>query len=260
MQVSKNFKLKKTPDYATISGMSTIRTLRRVRRSMFRPLAVAGQGGAMNLLAIPLALVTLALFAVAGLAYYEYGQSEQYKNDVDQQIAAAVSKAEAETSEKKDKAFAEKEKSPYVVWTGPAAYGSLKIQYPRTWSAYVDAPTTLTGGRPVNGYFAPNQVPSINDQTNTFALRVYIVQQAYDGIVKQYQGKQKSGTVTIQPYQSPNVPGIVGVRIDGEVQAKKQGSMIVLPFRDKTLELWTESNEFKDDFNNIILPNFSLVP
>jgi len=245
--------------YATISGMGTMRTSRRLRRFAAWLSLPADQAGIMNILAIPLMLVTLALFGVAGLAYYEYGQSQENKSNLDQKIAVAVEAAKAETIKQKDAAFAEKEKSPYLVWTGPAAYGSLKVQYPRTWSAYIDAPTTVNS-RPVQGYFAPGQVPYINDQNNTFALRIYIVQQAYDGIVRQYQGKQRSGTVTIQPYQSPNIPGIVGVRVDGEVQPKKQGSMIILPFRDKTLEMWTESNDYKDDFNNIILPNFSLVP
>jgi len=220
---------------------------------------ISWQRGAINILAVPLILVTLGLFAVGGLAYYEAGQASDYKNNVDQKVEVARQEAEKTISDQKDKAFAEKEKSPYIVWTGPAAYGSLKIQYPRTWSAYVDAPANANG-RPVNGYFSPGQVPSISDQSNVYALRVYIVQQAYDGIVKQFANKQKSGTVTIQPYQSPNVPNIVGVRIDGEVQQKKQGAMIILPFRDKTLEIWTESNEFKPDFDNIILPNFTLVP
>ena len=219
----------------------------------------SNQIGAINLLVIPLILVTLALFAVAGFAYYAYGQSQDYKNNVDAKIAVAVDASEQKVSAQKDKVFAEKEKSPYNVYTGPSAYGSLRIQYPKTWSAYVDAPNGQTS-KPVNGYFTPGQIPSITDANNSFALRVYIVQQAYDAVVRTYQTKLKSGLVTIQPYQSPNVPNTVGVRVDGEVQTKKQGSMIILPFRDKTLQLWTESTDYKADFDNIILPNFSLIP
>jgi hypothetical protein len=193
------------------------------------------------------------------VAYYFYGQYQDYKNNVDQKVAVAVTKAKQQTSDEKDKAFAEKLKSPYTIYNGPEEFGSLRIQYPRTWSAYVDAPSGQTN-RPINGYFAPNQVPSINDKNNSFALRVYVVQQAYDTLLRPYQQKQQKGSVSIQPYQSPNIPNIVGVRIDGEVQQDKQGAMIILPFRDKTLEMWTESKDYKNDFDTIILPNFSLVP
>jgi hypothetical protein len=236
--------LKKARNYVTITNMRSIKN---------------SQAGVLNLLVIPLILVTLALFGVGAFAFSASSQAADYKNNVDQKVAAAVSEAEQKVTEQKNKAFAEQLKSPYVVYDGPAAYGSLHIQYPRTWSAYVDAPAGQTS-KPVNGYFAPGQVPSISDANNSFALRVTIAQQSYDTVVKQYQSKVKAGLVSVQPFKAINVPNIVGVRIDGEVAPKKQGVMIILPFRDKTLQMWTESTEFKADFEGVILPNFSLVP
>jgi hypothetical protein len=53
---------------------------------------------------------------------------------------------------------------------------------------------------------------------------------------------------------------VVGSRIDGEISQKKQGAMIVMPMRDKTLRLWTESRDYVADFDNIILPGFSFSP
>jgi hypothetical protein len=219
----------------------------------------SAQNGILNLLAIPLILVTLALFGVAAFAYSAYGQAQDYKNNTDQKIAVAVGAAEQKVSDQKDKVFAEKEKSPFVTYNGPPAYGSLKIQYPRTWSAYVDEPTNQST-KPINGYFSPGQVPSINNPDNSFALRVNVAQQAYDTVVKPYEAKVKNGTVTVQPYKSPNIPNTVGVRIDGEIVSRKQGAMIILPYRDKTLQMWTESKDYVSDFNTVILPNFSIVP
>ncbi len=219
----------------------------------------SAQNGALNLLAIPLILVTLALFGIAAFAYSAYNQAQDYKNNVDQKIAVAVTAAEQQVSDQKDKVFAEKEKSPFVEYDGPAEYGSLKILYPRTWSAYVDA-TAGQSSRPINGYFSPGQVPSISDSGNNFALRVNLAQQTYDSVVKQFTSKVKAGTVTVQPYQSPNIPNTVGTRIDGEIAPNKQGAMVVLPYRDKTLQMWTESKDYLTDFNTVILPNFSLVP
>jgi len=217
------------------------------------------QAGQVNLLVIPLVLVTLILFGVAGFAYYAYGQSEHYKNDVDAIVGTAVDKAKQQVSDQKDKDFAEKSKFPYNQYNGPDEYGSIKILYPKTWSGYV-AVAQASSGKAIDGYFMPGQVPSISDSANSFALRVTIVSTAYDNIMKTFQSNTKSGKVTVQPYKSPNIPGIIGSRVDGEVVSKKQGSMIVMPFRDKTLQLWTESKDYQADFNNIVLPNFSLTP
>lgn len=217
------------------------------------------QAGAANLLVIPLILVTIILFAVAGFAYYAYGQSLHYKNDVDAIVGQKVDAAKQEVSDQKDKDFAQKEKSPYVEYDGPSEYGSVKILYPRTWSGYVET-ADGNSGKPINGYFMPGQVPSTKDANNSFALRMTVTDTQYDSIMKTFQSSAKSGKVTVQPYRSPNIANTVGARVDGEVVSKKQGSMIVLPYRDKTLQLWTESTDYQADFNNIILPNFSLQP
>jgi hypothetical protein len=218
------------------------------------------QTGAMNLLVIPLVLLFLALMGVSVFAYTSYMQAEDYKNNVDQKVTAAVDVVSEKISAQKEKDFAEKEKFPYDTYVAPEAAGSLKIQYPKTWSAYIIAPTGRSTTKPVDGYFQPGQVQSVSDANNSFALRVLVAQQAYDGIMKSFQSDQKAGKVTIQPYQSPNVPSLIGSRVVGEIKQKKQGTMIVLPFRDKTLQLWTESKDFNDDFDNIILKNFTLTP
>jgi hypothetical protein len=36
--------------------------------------------------------------------------------------------------------------------------------------------------------------------------------------------------------------------------------MIVIPLRDKTLQVWCDRPEFLPDFNNNVLPNFSFSP
>jgi hypothetical protein len=49
------------------------------------------------------------------------------------------------------------------------------------------------------------------------------------------------------------------VRVKGEVR-NETVDMVVLPLRDKTLQLWTEGTQFENDFNNNILANFSFSP
>jgi hypothetical protein len=217
------------------------------------------QTGAMNLLIIPLALVTLALVGAVVFAMSSYSQAQDYKNNVNQKVEVAVEAASQKISEQKEKDFAEKEKYPYDTYVAPEAAGSLTIKYPKTWSAYVVEPRT-SSSKPVDGYFNPGVVPSTTDTNNSFALRVQVIQQSYDSLMKNYVSAQKNGKATIVPYQSPNVPSLIGSRIEGEVESRKQGVKVLLPFRDKTLQLWTESADFKADFDNIILKNFVLTP
>jgi hypothetical protein len=213
----------------------------------------------MNLLLVPFVMVIIALLGVSAVAYMYYGQAADYKNNVDAKVAEAVKQSETEISKQKEQAFAEKEKFPYNIYTGPQAAGSIKIQYPKTWSAYIIAPRT-TSAKPLDAYFYPGQVPSANDEANVFALRVSVIQQSYDSILQGYVSAQKTGKVTVSAFRSPNVPSLVGARIEGEVAQKKQGVKIMLPFRDKTLQMWTESMDYKGDFDNIILKNFTLTP
>lgn len=213
----------------------------------------------MNLLIIPLILLVVVAIGVSAFAYTSYNQAQDYKNNVDAKVAVAVEAAEKQISEQKDKDFAEKEKFPYMSYTGPEAAGSVRVLYPKTWSAYT-VEADRSAAKPLDTYFYPAQVPNISDKNNSFALRIMVNQQSYDSILKQFQSKQKQGKVTVQPYQSPNVPNVIGSRIEGEVVDKKQGVMIIMPFRDKTLQMWTESNNYKSDFDNIILKNFALTP
>lgn len=217
------------------------------------------QAGALNLLLIPLILVSVVTVGVAAFAYTSYGQAQDYKNNVDAKISVAVDEAEKKVSEQKDKDFAEKEKYPYNSYTGPEAAGSVRILYPKTWSAYT-VEADRNSAKPLDAYFQPQQVPNISDQNNSYALRIMVSQQSYDTILKQYAAKQKQGKAAVQPYQSPNVPNIIGAKVEGEVQTNKQGTMIIMPFRDKTLQMWTESTNYRNDFNNIILKNFTFTP
>lgn len=216
------------------------------------------ESGAINVLLIPLVLVIVLLIGVAGFAFWAYGGRQDYKNNVDVKIADAVAVAQQKVSVQKDKEFAQKEKYPYNTYTGPAAYGSLKVKYPKTWSGYVA--TQDNGSTPINGYFYPGQVPTVTDINKSFALRIAVVQQPYSSAIQQLQIYVQQKKTSAQTYRSPNVPNVVGTRFDGQIGPQKQGSMIVMPYRDKTLELWDEDASFKADFDKIILPNFSFSP
>lgn len=182
---------------------------------------------------------------------------QDYKNNVEPKIADAVAKAEEATSAKKEAEFVEKEKQPLRIYTGPSAYASVAISYPKIWSVYADE--SSRGSNPLEAYFNPNFVPGLQSDNNV-ALRVEVVSTAYADVLKSFQSQAKNGKITVNTYYVAKVPSVTGIRVDGEIVSKKSGSMIVVPVRDKTLKIWTEANQFVGDFDNIILPNLTLVP
>lgn len=221
-----------------------------------------GMRGEMNVLLIPLIVLVLLFFGVGGFAYYAYSNMLDYKNNTDAKIAAAIKVEDASLTTKLQQQFAEEAKNPYKTYNGPSQFGSVGVTYPKTWSAYVSVDSNGSE-TPVDGYFYPDVVPSTdanNSGGTNFALRVQVTQQDYSGILQNYQSQVQEGAVTITPYHLPKVPGVIGVQITGQIQSQKTGTLVILPLRSETLEIWTEGNQFQSDFNNIILPNFNFSP
>ena len=208
---------------------------------------------------IPFVLSVLLLIGVGIFGIWAFSGRQDYKNNSDQKIATAVSAAQKQTAAIDAAQYAEAAKQPLKTYNGPEAYGSIVVNYPKDWSAYV-AVTDSGGSQPVDGYFQPDTVPNVQDPNSTFALRVQVVQTPYDQVLSQYVAQAKQQTVTISPFSFAKVPSVAGVRINGQINSSKQGSMVLVPLRDKTLKLWTESSQFINDFNNNILPNFSFSP
>jgi hypothetical protein len=209
------------------------------------------------ILIILLAVFVLAFFGALIYALQVSGQRDDYKNNVDQKVSAAVEDARDEIGAAKEKEFAEREKSPYKQYKGPLTYGSLDITYPRTWSAYVREASDSNAG--VDGYFHPNFVPS-EDSGTAYALRVEVIEQPYSDEMKRFEAEVKRGTVKVSPFTAAKVPGVLGSRVDGEIEQGLSGSMVVFPLRDKTIKVSTQSPSHLNDFNTIILPNLIFVP
>lgn len=213
------------------------------------------QSGEINVLLIPFVLAILFFVGACGVAAWAYSGRQDYKNNVDQKIGVAVAAANQTLTNKLNTSFAQQEKYPLQTYTGPEAFGTIKVVYPKTWSGYVAVETG--SGSPVVGYFNPGIVPDITNTNNSYALQVQLLEQTYDTVLQALQGQTG---ITVTPYALPKVPSVVGVKVTGDILPNQVGTMIILPTRDQTLEIWTESNAWESDFNNIILPNFSFSP
>jgi hypothetical protein len=198
------------------------------------------------------------LLSSIGFGVWAFMERDTYKNKTDKVVTQAVDIAKQEVSDQKDKDFLEKEKEPLQPYAGPAAYGSVTLKYPKTWSAYVNEESG-NGATPIDGYFHPDFVPGLQSGKQ-FALRLHVLNQAYDQALKKYESSIKAGKIKAAPYVAPKVPNITGMRLEGEIEQGKFGVLIVLPLRDKTVQVGTETKDFVKDLDTLVLPNFTFIP
>jgi hypothetical protein len=215
--------------------------------------------GAINILLVPLILAVLFFVAALGFGFWAYGSQQDYKNNSDQKVAVAVQEAITATQETDAAKYAEEAKKPYDQYIGPAAFGNITLNYPKTWSAYVQEDES--GNKPINAFLHPKVVPDTGEKDNAFALRIELVQDSYDQVTESFKGALSASKVSLEPYKLAKVPSVVGSRIEGQITSTKQGTMVILPLRNMTLKIWTEDNaNFKGDLDTHILPNLSFVP
>lgn len=211
----------------------------------------------INRLLIPFILTVLVLLGALGFGGWAFVERQDYKSNSDQKAAAAVAAAEQVLEDKKEAEFAEREKEPLRAYRGPATYGSLEISYPKTWSAFITE--SDKANPPIDGYMHPDFVPG-KDSGTAFALRFQVTSTAYDQELRRFDSLVKQGKVQVSPTSVPNVPDVAGVRLTGEVEPDKQGTLVMFPLRDKTLKISSQSQVFAGDFDNIILKNLRFAP
>ncbi len=214
---------------------------------------------------VSLVVCILLLLGAVVFGAWAYSGRQDYKNNVDSKITVAVGQAKQQEDTVKDQQFAEEEKSPVKTYNGPEADGSLVIQYPKTWSGYVDDSGSANGAV-LDGYFNPGVVPTISAQTSVFALRVQVIPQTYSQVIQNFTNAQQSTSsdqtpLQIVPYALPKVPKVVGIEATGTLpNTTVVGTAVVLPLRSQTLQIWTMGTQSLGDFNKYILPNFSFSP
>jgi hypothetical protein len=223
------------------------------------PAPMTGRKPVALIIALSVAVVLIIGLAVFGV--WTYKQMLDYKNNSDEKAVAAVQQAEAEQKATLEAQFDEQEKSPLKSYTSPAAYGSVNVVYPKTWSAYISE-TSTSSGVVVDGFFYPDYLPSVGtSDTTNFSLRLQIFDGSYQAIVDQYQAQIKQGKLTAVPYTATLVEGAsIGVKLTGQFTQTKRGAMVIVPLRDKILKIWTETEGGVADFDNYVIANLTFSP
>lgn len=211
------------------------------------------QSGSLNVLLVPLILSCLLFVSALGFGAWAYMEMQDYKLHTDQKVFQAVEVAKKETESQKDNEFIEKEKEPLIQYKGTADLGGIDFLYPKTWSGYVKSEEGES-----EYIFHPNVV--VGSENGVYALRVTVQSQPYREAVQEFDSAIQEGKAKAVVYKLPKMKDVTGIRINGEIEEGKQGSVIIMPLRDKSIKISTESKDFVGDFDKIILKNFSYNP
>ena len=216
------------------------------------------QNGSSTGLIISLVTISVLFIGSVAFGFWAYSGRQNYKNNANQLISTAVSNAKQEQQQVDNKAFFVEEQKPLIKYVGPQSYGTITVYYPRNWSSYVN---TSSNGYPVDGYFFPGTLPSVTDSGSVnFALRLQVDPQPYSTTLAYYSSEVTNKLATVTAYSLPKVSNVVGVKVVGELQNNTHGTIVILPLRNETLEVWTEGTAYLSEFNTDILPNLSFSP
>ncbi len=208
----------------------------------------------MNPLVLPFSLLIIVTLAFAGFGIWSYLQFADLDGNFNEKIKEAVVVREGQIRADVNVEFQEKEKLPLRTYLAPSFLGSVKVQYPKIWSVYAEE--TGSGSTELDVYFHPGFVSDKNGDARQ-ALRVSLEDRQYSAVQGTYESDIEKGLLKVTTITSS---GVQGVRLEGEIDSEIIGVLVLLPVRDKTLKIWTESTEFAADFNNTIMPNISFIP
>ncbi|HSE29846.1 MAG TPA: hypothetical protein VLA77_04655 [Candidatus Saccharimonadales bacterium] len=210
------------------------------------------QNGSQVLLVMTIVLSVLTV-GFGGFSVWAYLNYQEQKNNVDGIVAESVVLAQEQQKATDEAGFVEREKLPTRQFVGPADLGQVTFDFPKTWSLYIEADGSAGTG--YNAYFHPGAVSNPTRQ-QPYALRVVILNSTYENSLAAFQQGVQDGTLKASAI---TVNGQVGTRFDGKL-GQSNGSLVLLKSRDKSIEIFTESDAFLGDFNNIILPSLKFNP
>ena len=193
-----------------------------------------------------LVLVSLIAVTFIGLFVWKYLEWDAVRTDVDGQIDAAVAVAVSENTTQMETEFAEREKYPYRIFTGPADYGSLSFEYPKTWSVYIAS--DASNGNDFEAYFNPTEVQPVSNTTIN-ALRVTISNTSFDNAVRNYENQVKNGRVTLT---TRNIGNAVANVYTGELSNDIHGTVTIFKLRDKAVLIQTDAEIFSTEYYKLL--------
>ena len=202
------------------------------------------EGSTIVIILLSIALIGIGAFGVWAFINYREAQS-----NIDNKIELA----EAEK-------YAQREKNPNLVFSGPADLGSVSFSYPKTWSSYVAS--NGADGANYYAFFHPTTVPpvlSTDDNSKVsqrFALRVAIYNSSLENVLNEYQktidkGELSSSSVLANGKNATKLEGLFPN--NKNKNDRIQGVAYFFKVNDKVLMLKTDGGAtFRADFDKIV--------
>lgn len=195
---------------------------------------------------IILVIVSLIAVTFIGLFIWKYIDWDNVKTDVDGQIDAAVAMAVSENTTKLENEFLEREKYPYKTFSGPADYGSLNFEFPKTWNTYIAADASNGGN--FEAYLNPGEVQPVSRQSIN-ALRVQILNQSFEQVATSYERLLKNNQLTVT---TRSVGGVVANVYTGTLPNNIYGIATIFKVRDKTILIQTDAELFAEEYYKLL--------
>ena len=198
-----------------------------------------------------IAIVVLSLVSVTfiGLFIWMTMRYNEASEDVEGQIEVAVAEERYATETKLEAEFLEREKNPYRTFSGPADYGQLTFEYPKTWSVYVAADASKGGD--FTAYFNPVEVEAVSKETVN-ALRVRILDKEFASVTADYQKYLNRKNYNFEMEAITVFNNAANLYYGTIPNTDLSGYITVFKIRDKTAILQTDSVLFKDDYDRVI--------
>lgn len=169
-------------------------------------------------------------------------------SDVEKQIKDATIAAVDENTVKLEAEFAEREKTPNRTFAGPADYGEVSFEYPKTWAAYEYS--SASNGGDYGAVFFPYTIYGTDDETIN-ALRFSILSNtSYESFISDLSEDIADGLITQDTRQ---INGANAMFYVGEIREGIYGAMAVIKLRDKTVILQTDAyTVYGNDFEALL--------
>ena len=192
--------------------------------------------------------VGMVLFGV--LAIFAFRDNSYIHNNLSALNAKAAQEAAAKQKHADDLAQVKANEEPYRTYTADPVNGSFQLQIPKNWSLYAGNNTLQLAQLDLAANPNVVVVNGGSGAVNTYAFHLQLRKQTAASISKTFENNIKKKILTSK---GVTVSGIQGTWFEGTLDDQRhQGITVVIPVRDKTMIISTETRSYIDEFNKIL--------
>ena len=187
-------------------------------------------------------VLALVIIATGFLGYRAY----QGTTALNEKYSTGYNAGKADQGKADDAKIQEINRNPFRSFTAPKELGAFVVSFPRNWSLAV----TKTTGEACSGYWQPDFVDT---DSSAYALRISVTDDSYDSSLAKLRASVKSSKNKLTE-STVEVSGVDGAKFSGLIDKKTtNGTVIILPLRDKTMVIQTDDNaKYGKDYDDIV--------